>query len=305
MHETVSKFLFIITRVGRRIGRIRTAENANGVNGGTAAFYCFGRVNGTASNSCVVITLRSWLAIRKEDNNLFGIAAGTGLAKGRLGQLHAVIRTGGTGRLYVVYNFFQAVEVGAVAQREILHDLGMVVPIPAVSVGVIADPVAFITGKLYDGNLNLLCRVFNFIVLFLGCIQEILCGGLQCVDSLGVVIVFPSAAHGIIHTAGSIQHQHNINGLGFGLGQRGRGRQGRQGDQKIRTIGFADSFALFAQRGSGRELDLIIRDRLVGPDTALRDAAGTLDLFPRVEGIRVDQRNSILRGRCVGGAARG
>ena len=121
-----------------------------------------------------------------------------------------------------------------------------------------------------------------------------------------MVIVFPSsAAHGVTHTAGSIQHQHNINGLGFGLGQRGRGRQGRQGDQKIRTSGFADSLARFAQRGMGRELNLILRDRLVGPDTALRDAAGTLNLFPRVEGIRVDQRNSILRGRCVGGAARG
>ena len=177
----------------------------------------------------------------------------------------------------------------------------MVVPIPAVFVFVIADLVGFITGKLYDGNLNLLCRVFNFIVLFLGCRQEIVRGGFQRIDSLGAVI----AAHGVTHTAGSIQHQHNINGLGFGLGQRGRGRQGRQGDQKIRTSGFADSFALFAQRGSGRELNLIIRDRLIGPDTALRDAAGTLDLFPRVEGIRVDQRNSILRGRCVGGAALG
>ena len=255
---------------------------------------------------------RSRLAVGKEDDDLFGICCGRWCRRGLSGPVFNAISQSWVAPVQGIYAVYSAsLEPLTVGHRshssEIPHDLGIVGTMPAVSVGISADLDRFYyrqTLRWQPESALQWSSVSSYLIqaayskFLMRCISaSVLC--------LAVVMVFPSATHRIVHTAGSIQHQHNISGLGFGLGQRGRGRQGRQGDQKIRTIGFADSFARFAQRGSGRKLNLIIRDRLVGPDTALRDAAGTLNLFPRVEGIRVDQRNSILRGRCVGGAARG
>ena len=88
MHEAVCK-LRVAVGIGRRIGRIRTAENTNGVNSGTAAFYCFGCVNGIACNFSLILIAGSRLTVGKENDNLFGICACAGAIKYGFSFFHA------------------------------------------------------------------------------------------------------------------------------------------------------------------------------------------------------------------------
>lgn len=91
-------------------------------------------------------------------------------------------------------------------------------------------------------------------------VNERVRGGLEGVDALGTI----GAPHRVIHGAGSIQHQHDVQRLGRSLTQVGRRGDSTEGRKEVRVLIFGDD--LIATRA--REHDVFRRDGLVRPDAA-------------------------------------
>ena len=157
----------------------------------------------------------------------------------------------------------------------------VVVTVSAVAICFITDIVTFITGILDNGNLNLL-TVSKIFVFIRNSIQKAVYGVLKCSDSFRGIAI----PHRVIHTAGSIQHQHHIQCAGGRTAARQAGRHGRQGNQKIRTLRFGNGFLLVGQRAVYK-FDCIGRYGFVSPDTADRRSIKALGVIPDARGVRV------------------
>ena len=280
--------------IGNVVGGVGTAKNADGIHFGARRLYVFGCCDGAGSNLRLEPAGRGRGAVRKEDDDLLRIAAGRFRGQYSLGALHALVGLGGTGGLDGIDGVLQMLGTGAFAHGQVLHDLGIVVGVAAVPVGVVADVVAGFAGKLHDGKPDLLVRIADLGVLVRGAFNKARHGGFQRINALGCV----RATHGIRHTAGGIQHHHHIQRDGFGLGGGRRGGHGGQSHQEIRPRAFFNRLAL--QRAGG-ELNGVGIHGFIGPDTADGRSVVALDFVPGVEGVWVGDR-SRLRG--VGRAAR-
>ena len=282
--------------IGNLVGGFGTAKNADGIHFGARRLYVFGCCDGGGSNLRLEPAGRGRGAVRKEDDDLLRIAAGLVRVRGQgsLGALQAIVGPGGTGGLDVIDGFLQLLGTGAFAHGQVLHDLGIVVGVAAVPVGVVADFFAGVAGKLHDGKPDLLAFIADLGVLVRGVANKLQHGGFQRINALVCV----RATHGIRHTAGGIQHHHHIQRDGFGLGGGRRGGHGGQSHQEIRPRAFFNRLAL--QRAGG-ELNGVGIHGFIGPDTADGRSVVALDFVPGVEGVWVGDR-SRLRG--VGRAAR-
>ena len=268
--------------VGNAVGGFGTLKNADGIHFGAILLYVVGLGDGGGSNARLEPAGRGRGAVRKEDDDLLRIAAGLVRVRGQgsLGALQAIVGLGGTGGVNGIHGRRQLRGTGAFAHGQVLHDLGIVVEVVAVPVGVVADFFAGFAGKLHDGKPDLLVFIADLGVLVRGVANKVQHGGFQRRNALGCV----RATHGIRHTAGGIQHHHHIQRDGFGLGGGGSGGHGGQSHQKIRPIGFFNRLAL--QRAGG-ELNGVRVHGFIGPDTAGGSGVVALDFVPGVEGVWV------------------
>ena len=209
-----------------------------------------------------------------------------------LGVLQAIIRPCGAGRMNTTDRIFERSGTGVITYGKPLYDLRAVVCVPAVAVGIIADRVPFIARKFHNGELDSLIFIRNFLVLSFGVVNKGIDSAFQRVHALCSI----AAAHGVIHTAGGIQHHDNIQGLRIGGGGRRIGGQRRQRDQEISAFIFGH-----CDRALARQVDLFVLHRFVGPNTAGGGVVISLRVRPRVKRVGVAAGCTIGSCLCCGG----
>ena len=186
-----------------------------------------------------------------------------------LGMLQAIIRLCGAARMNVVDCIFERSGIVVLAYGKFLYDL-RVVPC-AKQVGIIANILLAFARKFHDGEIDFLVCTRDFRVLGCGAVNKGIDSVFQSVHAFCVITL----AHGVLHTAGGIQHHDNIQGLCIGGGGRRIGGQRRQRDQEIGAIGHRDGVL-------ARQDDLVFLHRLVGPNTAGGGVVIGLRALPRI-----------------------
>ena len=128
--------------------------------------------------------------------------------------------------------------------------------------------------------MDFLIFIRDFLVLSFGVVNK----GIDSAFQRGYALC--AIAHGVIHTAGGIQHHDNIQRLRIGGGGRRIGGQRRQRDQEISAfgIGHLDGGPVFQFAAEG---DFIFLHRFVGPDTAGGGVVITLRILPRIKRVGV------------------
>ena len=127
-------------------------------------------------------------------------------------------------------------------------------------------------------------------VLFCGFGNKVIDSGFQRVHALCSI----AAAHGVIHTAGGIQHHDNIQGLRIGGGGRRIGGQCRQRDQEISAVGHCD-------RALARQVDFAFLHRFIGPNTARGGVVIGLCVLPRIKRVGIADGFTVGSSLCRGG----
>ena len=112
--------------------------------------------------------MRGRRTIGKEDDDLFGIGARTITIQHGLGMLHTKVRLCSTGRLNTVDRILERSGTGVITYGKPLYNLRVVVCVPAVAVGIIANRVRFIARKFHDGEFDFLICIRDFRVLVFG-----------------------------------------------------------------------------------------------------------------------------------------
>ena len=190
-----------------------------------------------------------------------------------LGLLQAIVRPCGTFRPNSLDCGCKLSGTVALTYGKILYDLRVVFFERAV--GIIANRVLVFARKFHDGQFDFLVWIRDFRVLGCGAVNK----GIDSVFQRGYA--FCTTAHGVIHTAGGIQHHDNIQGLCIGGGGRRIGGQRRQRDQEISVfgIGYLDGGLVFQFAAEG---DFVFLHRLVSPDTAGGGVVIGLRALPRI-----------------------
>ena len=244
------------------ITRVRTAENANGINFTAIILDCFSRCDGRGSYPGAKVEIIGRRAIRKEDDDLFGIFARR--CQRSLGTIQAIIRTGSTGRTYTIYLSFECISITFLADSKPLHNLRIVVCEHTIAVLIVTSLVRSIACKFHDGKPDFLILIRDFRILRRSAVNKGIDGIFQRFNALCAVAI----PHGIVHTAGGIQHQHYIQRLCIGGSGRRMGGQRRQRDQEIGVFiffGHRDVGLAFQVAGEG---DFVFLHRFIGPNTA-------------------------------------
>ena len=193
-----------------------------------------------------------------------------------LGMLQAIIRPCGTVRPNVIDCGCKLSGTVVLTYGKILYDL-RVVDAP---VDFVANLVLAIIREFHDGQSDFLLFIRDFRVLNFGAVNK----GIDSVFQR--VYALCATAHGVLHTAGGIQHHDNIQSLCIGGGGRRIGGQRRQRDQEISVfdIGHLDGGLVFQFAAEG---DFIFLHRFVGPDTAGGGVVITLRILPRIKRVGV------------------
>ena len=145
---------------------VQATKATDGVDGGSGILDGLAGIDGAVGN----FFLESadffnpvWLAIGEHDYNLLAAVIFRPIDDG-LGVLHTVIRQGGTSRNESIDRSFQGTGPGLVHGSEILYNLGIVVLVSLLLIGIVAHDIPLITGELDDGDLavgGLLRHVVN------------------------------------------------------------------------------------------------------------------------------------------------
>ena len=208
-----------------------------------------------------------------------------------LGVLQAIVRPCGTFRPNSLDCGCKLSGTVALTYGKILYDLRVV--FFECAVGIIANRVRFIARKFHNGKLDFLICIRDFRVLGCGAVNK----GIDSVFQRVHAFCFITLAHGVIHTAGGIQHHDNIQGLCIGGGGRRIGGQRRQRDQEISV------FIIFGHcdRVLARQDDSFVLHRFVGPNTACGGVVISLRIHPRVNRVGVADGCTIGSCLCRGG----
>ena len=202
-------------------------------------------------------------------------------------MLHTKVRLCSTGRLNTVDRILERSGTGVITYGKPLYNLRVVVCVPAVAVGIIANRVRFIARKFHDGEFDFLICIRDFRVLVFGVVNKDTDSGFQRVHALCSI----AAAHGVIHTAGGIQHHDNIQGLRIGGGGRRIGGQRRQRDQEIGALGHLDGVLAF-------QVDLVFLHRFIGPNTARGGVVIGLCVLPRIKRVGIADGSTVGSSLC-------
>ena len=266
MHELV----FVARPVVRRIGSgIHAIKDAYGVDRSAFLLHFLGGGYGIVGNRRVEFTEVCGRAIRKEHNYLLGILAARHVAS----KLKAVISPRGAGGLDAADRILKFRRSAIDTRLQALHNLRIVVRASVtIAIRIVAGLVFLCTRELNDGNLMLLTRIFNALVLLGDGVDKGTGSCLECLDTFGRTL----ATHGIVHRPGGIKHHHDIERFSD---QRRCVRSRRHRGKRRHKV------RLFILRGL---------DRLVRPDSAYVTCRLVLLLgarrpvLPAAGGVRVD-----------------
>ena len=254
MHE----FVFVTGSAVRGIGHgIRTAEDADGVNGRPRVLHRLGSGDGIARHSVFETAAARWRTVGEEHHNLLGVLATRLLASRKLQPIVGPRRTGGADG---IDSRLQVVRRRADARGQVLHHLAEVVGVPALAIGTVTNLIAFIPRELHERNLMLLGGVAYVRVLLRDLVDERVRRNLERVDPLRAVAI----AHRIVHRARSVEHQHDIERLRDLRLQVRCGRKRRERREEVRLGALRDRHRPVRPRQD----DVLSRHRLVGPDAA-------------------------------------
>ena len=269
--------------------RVSTLKNADRVNHGTRILEGFSRFNRIGSNVIIKPAVIVRRAIGKEDDDLFGIGARRSLQRS-LGLLQAIVRPCGTFRPNSLDCGCKLSGTVALTYGKILYDLRVVFFERAV--GIIANRVLVFARKFHDGKPDFLILIRDFLILLRSAVNKVSDGIFQRVNALCAVAI----PHGIVHTAGGIQHQHYIQRLCIGGSGRRMGGQRRQRDQEISAFIFGHRDGVLACQVAA-EGDLFFLHRFIGPNTACGGVVIGLCVLPRIK--RVGIADGFTVGSCL------
>ena len=245
--------------------RVRTAKDADGVDGGAFIFHGLGGINGIISDIGLKTIRTCRRAVGKEHDDLLGIRAARHVAS----KLKAVISLRSAGRLDGADRILKFRRSAIDTRRQALHNLRIVIFVPAIRT--VTDIVALCTGKLDNRNLMLFGIIFDLCVLFGDGVDKGTGSCLECLDTFGRTL----ATHGIAHRPGGIKHHHDIERFSD---QRRCVRSRRHRGKRRHKV------RLFVLRGL---------NRLVRPDSAyitcrLVLLAARRPVLPTAGGVRID-----------------
>ena len=161
---------------------------------------------------------------------------------------------------------------------------------------IVTCSLLLISGELHDGKPDFLVLIRDFLILLRSLVNKGIDGLFQRVNALFVAVLL----HGIVHTAGGIQHQHYIQRLCIGGSGRRMGGQRRQRDQEISAfgIGHLDGGLVFQVAAEG---DLVFLHRFVGPNTACGGVVICLCVLPRIKRVGIADGSTVGSFLCRGG----
>ena len=155
---------------------------------------------------------------------------------------------------------------------------------------IVTCSLLLISGELHDGKLDFLILIRDFLILLRSVVNKGIDGLFQRGNALCAVAI----PHGIVHTAGGIQHQHYIQRLCIGGGGRRIGGQCRQRDQEISAVGHCD-------RALARQVDFAFLHRFIGPNTARGGVVIGLCVLPRIKRVGIADGFTVGSSLCRGG----
>ena len=157
---------------------------------------------------------------------------------------------------------------------------------------IVTCSLILISGELHDGKPDFLILIRDFRILLRSFINKVSDGLFQRVNALCAVAI----PHGIVHTAGGIQHQHYIQRLCIGGSSRRMGGQRRQRDQKIGAFIFGHRDGVLAF-----QVDLFFLHRFIGPNTACGGVVIGLCVLPRIKRVGIADGFTVGSSLCRGG----
>ena len=143
---------------------------------------------------------------------------------------------------------------------------------------IVTCSLLLISGEFHDGKPDFLILIRDSLILLRSVVNKGIDGRFQRVNALCAVVI----PHGIVHTAGGIQHQHYIQRLCIGGSGRRMGGQRRQRDQEIGAFvcGHRDGVLAF-------QVDLFFLHRFIGPNTACGGVVIGLCVLPRIKRVGI------------------
>ena len=272
----------------RGVGRVRAAEDADGIDGRAHVLHGLGRADRGVGDGTLKIIRRGRRAVGKEDHNLGGSSAPMVRELGR-SELEAIIRPRGAGGTDRIHSVLQRFRARRVHRRHVFHDLAVVVDISAGTIGVVSHAIALLARELHDGDVVPLRLVGNLPVALGDLVDKGVGRGLERVDALRAV----AAPHRIVHGARRVEDEHDVEGRRHGVAQIRRGRQRAERREEV-------GIALLDGHGTAgaRKVDVTGRYRLVGPD-APHVLGGIVQppVFPRARGYGVGRGLGTFGGR--------
>ena len=274
LHELV----FVGGSRGIHIGaRVRAIKNADGIHRGALILHGLCSRHGIRGDLIREVALGRRRTIGEENHNLLSIIAVGGLS---LRKLHTSSRIRSACRIDGVDGVFKRALRCFVALRHALHDLAVVIRVPAIAIRVVADLICLLTGELHDRNLMLFRRIGNARILRCDLVDERIRGILQRVDAF-------SASHVVVHRPRRIEHEHDVE-------RRGRRRRDVRRRREHRKRRNEIGIALRNRSAHGaRNADIVSRYRFVGPNTT--DVLGRIfdDARPIAHRRRVGDRFNV------------
>ena len=248
--------------------RVRTAKDADGVDGGAFIFHGLGGINGIISDIGLKTIRTCRRAVGKEHDDLLGIRAARHVAS----KLKAVISLRSAGRFDEADRILKFRRSAIDTRRQALHNLRIVVRVSlTIAIRIVADCITpLIARELNDGNLMPFVLIIDALVLLGNGIDKTVRGGLECIDARSGPF-----AHIVTHRTGGIEHENDIERFSDQRrcirGRRDRGKR----RHKVR---------LFVLRGL---------NRLVRPDSAyitcrLVLLAARRPVLPTAGSVRID-----------------
>ena len=208
---------------------IRILEHADGVHFGVRLDF-LRRLNCRIGHRFIKAGTMIWLTIGKEDDDALHVLAvrisglvALAFVHLLLGQIHGIIRRGGTCRFQRIDRVLQLRLVVVGAGPVLAYNLSVVVSIATLSVGIISHFIGFFARELYQRNAAAqvlvgplavgLCRLVNKRIH-------------RCLQGAHFIVV--------IHASGYVQHHYDVQRNG-GLSHNLRG--GRQRGQTYQEVG--------------------------------------------------------------------
>ena len=248
--------------------RVRTAKDADGVDGGAFIFHGLGGINGIISDTGLKTIRTCRRAVGKEHDDLLGIRAARHVAS----KLKAVISLRSAGRFDEADRILKFRRSAIDTRRQALHNLRIVVRVSlTIAIRIVADCIiSLIARELNDGNLMPFVLIIDALVLLGNGIDKTVRGGLECIDARSGPF-----AHIVTHRTGGIEHENDIE---------------RFSDQRRCIRGRRDRGK---RRHKVRLFVLCGLDRLVRPDPAhitcrLVLLAARRPVLPTAGGVRID-----------------